>query len=169
MIRYILQVCVFFLCVQSGEALGQKKEKPAKEPVSVLDSIKIEYYDVEIGVNQKNYMEQLAGNWVIDTMHRQARAVPEALHSVTLSFDTDSTFSGSTGCNKVTGTFRLKGTSIKFLTIHSTKMACEQLDREAALQRLLTHTVSAYTVDGDVLLLRDGSSNVVFRAHRKRD
>lgn len=169
MIRYILQVCVFFFCIQSGEAFAQKKERPAKELVSVQDSIKIEFYDVEIGVNQKNYMEQLAGNWVVDTMHRQARAIPEALHNTTLSFDTDSTFSGSTGCNKVTGAFRLKGTSIKFLTINSTKMACEQLDREITLQRLLTHTVSAYTVDGDVLLLRDGSSNVVFRAHRKRD
>lgn len=168
MIRFFLQVCVFFCCMYSVDAFAQKKEKPVREPVSGQDSIQIEYYEVEIGSNQKNYMEQLAGSWVIDTMHRQARAVPEALSNVTLSFDTDSTFSGSTGCNNVTGSFRLKGTSIKFKTINATKRACEQPEEEMTLQRLLMQTVSAYTVDGNVLLLRDGSSNVIFRAHRKR-
>lgn len=169
MIRYFLQVCVFFCCMHTDNAFAQKKEKPVKEPVSVHDSIQIEYYEVEIGSNQKNYMVQLAGSWVVDTMHRQARSIPEVLSNVTLSFDTDSTFSGHTGCNNVSGNFRLKGTSIRFLTLNATKRGCEQLEREMVLQRLLTQTVSAYTVDGNVLLLRDGSSNVVFRAHRKKD
>lgn len=170
MIRYILQLCIlFFFCMNAGDALAQKKGKMPKEPVVASDTIKVEYYEVEIGVNQKNYKEQLAGHWSIDTMHRQARAVPEALSNVTLNFDTDSTFSGNTGCNNVTGTFRLKGTSIKFLVVNSTKRACEHLEQEAALQRLLVQTVSAYTVEGNVLLLRDGSSNVVFRAHRQMD
>lgn len=165
--KYVLHVGVVLFCLLSVDASAQKKGKPVKEPMVVADSI--EFYEVEIGVNQKNYMAQLAGSWSIDTMHRQARAIPEALSNVTLSFDTDSTFSGRTGCSTVAGTFRLKGTSIKFLTINSTKMACEQAEGEMALQRLLTQTVSAYTVDNDVLLLRDGSSNVVFRGHRKKD
>ena len=165
--RYVLHVGVFLCCLISMDAFAQKKQKAAKEPVVVADSI--EFYEVEIGVNQKNYMAQLAGGWVIDTMRTQARALPEALSGVVISFDSDSTFSGNTGCNKVNGNFRLKGTSIKFLTLNSTKMACEGMESEASLQRLLTGTVSAYTVENDVLLLRDGSSNVVFRAHRKKD
>jgi heat shock protein HslJ len=165
--QFIFKTLVFFLCLLSVDAQAQKQERFRKDTVRIVDSI--EYYEVEIDVNQKNYMSQLAGSWTIDTMRRQARAVPEALSNVTISFDTDSTFSGSTGCNKVTGAFRLKGTSIKFLTINSTKMACEHLEREAVLQSLLSQTVSAYTVTNDILLLRDGASNVVFRGHRKKD
>lgn len=164
--KYILLVGVLFCCFCSVDAFAQKKKMPAKEQTVVDDSI--EFYEVEIGVNQKNYMTQLSGRWVIDTMRRQARAVPEVLSNAVISFDSDSTFSGTTGCNSVKGTFRLKGTSIKFLTIHSTKAGCEGAEGEMALQRLLTQAVSAYTVENDVLLLRDGSSNVVFRAHRKK-
>lgn len=164
--RYVLHVGVFLCSLVSLDAFAQKKQKPTGEAVVVTDSI--EFYEVEIGVNQKNYMAQLAGSWVLDTMRVQARAVPEVLSNAVISFDSDSTFSGSTGCNRVNGTFRLKGTSIRFLTLQSTKAACEGMESEAALQRLLTQTVSAYTVEDDVLLLRDGSSNVVFRAHRKK-
>lgn len=165
--KYILQVGVFFFCLLSLDVMAQKKAKPVKEETVVADSI--EFYEVEIGVNQKNYMTQLAGSWLVDSMQRQQRAVPEALSNVVISFDSDSTFSGSTGCNSVNGTLRLKGTSIKFLTINSTKAACDGSEVETALQQLLTRTVSAYTVENDVLLLRDGSSNIVFRAHRKKD
>lgn len=165
--RYVLHVGMFLCCLISLSAFAQKKQKPTKEAVAVADSI--EFYEVEIGVNQKNYMAQLAGAWVIDTMRTQARALPEPLSGVVIRFDSDSTFSGNTGCNHVNGTFRLKGTSIRFLTLQSIKAACEGAESEAALQRLLMRTVSAYTVENDVLLLRDGSSNIVFHAHRKKD
>jgi heat shock protein HslJ len=163
--KYIPQICVFFLF--SVNCFAQIKVKPVRDTLAVEDSI--EYYEVEIEARQKNYMELLAGSWSIDTMRRQARAKPEALSDVYLSFLTDSSFSGSTGCNVVDGTYRLMGASIKFLTINSAKIACDRSDQEAALQRLLTQTVSAYTVEDDALLLRDGSSNVVFRGRRKKD
>lgn len=165
--RYIPQFCLFFGCLFSITCFAQKKAKSERDNAVIQDSVV--YYEVEIGVNQKNYIEWLAGSWSVDTMRRQARAVPEVLSNVALSFTTDSTYSGNIGCSTVSGTYKLKGTGIKFLTFHSTKEACTQQDQQAAFQRLLTQTVSAYTIDGDVLLLRDGSSNVVFRAHRKKD
>jgi heat shock protein HslJ len=155
------------MCLLSVEAMAQKKSKAVKDTAALADSV--EFYEVEIGVKQKNYMEQLVGDWMMDTMRRQSRAVPETFSNVSLSFGSDSTFSGITGCNKLTGAFRLKDTSIKFLTVNSTEVDCKPSEAEVLLQRLLTQTVSAYTVDNDVLLLRDGSSNVVFRAHRKKD
>lgn len=164
--KYITPICVFFSCFLSSICFAQK-EKSVRNAIAVEDSIV--YYEVEIGVNQKNYMDLLVGNWLIDTMRRQARAVPEALSNVSLKFDTDSTFSGSSGCIILNGTYRLKGTSIKFLSVNPASTACQPSDQEAALQRLLTQTVSAYTVDSDALLLRDGSSNVVFKAHRKKE
>lgn len=163
--KYIAPICVFFSCFLSFSCFAQKG-KPVRDTMTVEDSIV--YYEVEIGVNQKNYMDILAGSWSIDTMRRQARAVPEALSNVSLNFDTDSTFSGSSGCINMNGTYRLKGTSIKFLSINPLSTTCQPSDQETALQRLLTQTVSAYTVDSDALLLRDGSSNVVFKAHRKK-
>lgn len=164
--KYITPICVFISCFLSFSCFAQKG-KPVKDTMAVEDSIV--YYEVEIGVNQKNYIDLLTGSWAVDTMRRQARAVPEALSNVSLNFETDSTFSGSSGCIKLNGTYRLKGTSIKFLTINPASTACQPSDQEAALQRLLTQTVSAYTVDSYALLLRDGSSNVVFKAHRKKE
>jgi heat shock protein HslJ len=131
----------------------------------VKDSI--EFYPENIGTSQKNYMEKLVGSWTVDTMHRQAKMEAETLSNVFLSFKEDNTFTGSGGCNRISGSFILKGTSIKFSNIISTKMACDRLEQEGAFLKLLQETVSAYTVDNNVLWLRDGASNIVFHASRR--
>lgn len=164
--KYILLTFLCFFNLASVSCFAQRKERPRRDTMPPKDSI--EYYEVEIGVKQKNYLDLLAGNWTLDTMRRQARAVPEVLANVSINFLTDSTYSGSLGCHKIEGAYRLKGASIKFLSLNSSNGTCQPSDQEVALQRLLTQTVSAYSAENDVLLLRDGSSNVVFRAHRKK-
>jgi heat shock protein HslJ len=102
-------------------------------------------------------------------MRRQAKALPDVLNNIEINFDTDSTFSVGTGCGRLVGIYRLKGTSVKFMNVNLTNTTCEFTEQEAALQKLLSQTVSAYTVESNILLLRDGSSNVIFRASRKKN
>jgi len=137
----------------------------SREDVSLAKD-SIEYYETEFEVRQKNYRDLLKGTWVIDTMRRQARLNAEALTNVFITFG-DSTFNGRAGCNHVSGSYTLKGTSIKFSDIITTKMSCENIEQEIAFLDLLNNTVSAYTVSSNSLLLRDGASNIVFTAIRK--
>ena len=161
---------IFILMIGLASCSTQKKSGYSTTSVDsnnamVKDSI--EYYETEFEVRQKNYKDLLIGSWQIDTMHRQSRLPGELLSGVYLNFTSDSTFNGKAGCNQVSGKYTLKGTSIRFGNIISTKMACDKLEQESALLQLLQNTVSAYTVDNKTLLLRDGASNVVFYASRK--
>jgi len=164
--RMMVFPLVAFLIFCGLDSFSQSKAKASKEASLLEDSVV--YYEVEIEGRQKNYKELLTGSWFIDTMRRQARAVPDVLNNVQINLNTDQTFTGKTGCADISGTYRLKGTSIKFMNISNAKTNCEPSEQERALQKLLTQTVSTYTVENDILLLRDGSSNVVFRAGRKK-
>jgi putative lipoprotein len=90
------------------------------------------------------------------------------LTGVTLTLNSDSSFTGQASCNKIWGKFSIKGTSIKFNDIASTKMSCSKQEEENWILQLLQNTVSAYSVTRPTLLLRDGSSNIVFEANRKK-
>jgi heat shock protein HslJ len=126
----------------------------------------VEYYEVEITTNQHSYLHLLKGNWNITSMRRQPRVDAELLTNASLTITSDSSFSGSTGCNRISGKFILKGAGIKFDNIVSTKMACSNMDQEAAFLRLLQQTISKYSVSEDTLYLRDGVGNIVFEAKR---
>lgn len=145
---------------------AQKKTVVKTSDTSMVKD-SIEYYETDFEARQKNYAHLLAGSWNLDVMKRQARIDGEGLTGVYLTFNSDSTFSGNAGCNKMSGKYILKGTSIKFTNIVSTKMACNNLEQEQAFLKLLEETVSAYTVSTTKLLLRDGSSNIVFEGKRK--
>jgi heat shock protein HslJ len=169
MIKNLLWLVTFFIV---GLASCSTQKKPAYSVTSTdtnnaLTKDSIEYYETEFEVRQKNYIELLRGQWQIDTMHRQSRLPGENLTGVYINFNSDSTFNGKAGCNNIAGTYTLKGTSIRFSNIISTKMACEKLEQENAFLQLLQNTVSAYTVDAQSLWLRDGASNIIFHASKK--
>ena len=124
------------------------------------------FYDQEIKTKQKSYKKELRGKWIVVSMKRQQKAEMEMLNNVYLEFGSDSSFSGNASCNKIRGIYTLKGTSIKFSNIAATKMACNTLDQETAFLQLLEDRISAYSVDESKLLLRDGSSNIVFECRR---
>ena len=157
----------YVLLIISCTAQRKQANTPSNSDTQVTyvkDSI--EFYETTFEARQKNYRELLMGTWVIDSMYRQARMNPDYLSNVSITFS-DSTFTGSGGCNRISGKYILKGTSIKFSDIISTKMACDRLEQETAFLQLLQSTVSAYTVTQNVLWLRDGSSNIVFHASKK--
>lgn len=115
----------------------------------------------------KSFQKELAGNWIIISMRRQQKAELEQLIGVTLKFsETDVKFTGKAPCNTIFGTIQLKGYSIRFIGIGSTEMACDRLEQETEYINLLQNRISAFTIDGDKLYLRDGISNIVFEGER---
>src|SRR5688572_7334582 len=88
---YKLHILILVFTFLSVDIYAQNDAKLRRVTSIIKDSI--EYYEVEIEGRQKNYKELLAGNWSIDTMRRQARAVPDGLISMSLTFQSDSTFS----------------------------------------------------------------------------
>ena len=129
-------------------------------------STKVEYYETDFEARQKDYLNLLMGDWTISTMQRQARLNSENLNNVALSLNADKTFRIATACSTISGTYSVKGTSIRFNTIVSASNGCGTTEQESELVRLLGQTVSAYTVNSNSLLLRDGTSNIVFRAEK---
>src|SRR4030095_13252709 len=105
--------------------------------------------------------------WEVTSMRRQQKAELEILSNVHFELKADSTFTGKGGCNNLRGKFSVKGSSIKFAAIISTKMACDNLDKENAFLNLLENRISEYTFLGNELLLRDGASNIVFECKRR--
>jgi heat shock protein HslJ len=69
-------------------------------------------------------------------------------------------------CNKIWGKFSIKGTSIRFGAISTTRNTCDQQEEEYALLQVLREAVSNYSVTKPTLLLRNGSGVVVFEATR---
>jgi len=75
----------------------------------------------------------------------------------------DNRIVGSTGCNNMTGTYRLSGNSVDLSSIAVTKMACPQaIDIDAALFQALG-AVSKWRITGQHLELLDSGNMVVAR------
>lgn len=135
------------------------KEVPGKDSIV--------FYETDFATQQKSFMDLLTGSWTITSMKKQSQMQQEDLAGITLTLNKDSTFTGQASCNKIWGKFRIKGTSIKFNDIASTKLSCTKQDEEKWILQLLQETVSNYTVGKPSLLLRDVAGNIVFEAKRK--
>lgn len=159
----LLLACTVWLVACSPSKTTTTTRTTESENAALSDD-KIEYYETEFEVRQKDYLAQLAGSWTVNTMQRQSMMPVENLSEISLTLNADKTFEAGLSCGVLSGTYSLKGTSIKFLT--SGNEQCNNNPQMSELVRLLTQTVSAYTVDNKTLLLRDGSSNVIFRASK---
>lgn len=146
---------------------SSQKKSSTKDTSTQYIKDSIEFYETDYEIRQKSFMKEMVGTWNINVMKRQSQMEPEDLSNVFITINPDSTFNGKAACNNISGKYSLKGTSIKFGPIISTKMACDKLDQEIAMLRLLEETVSAFTVKSNTLLLRDGASNIVFEGSRK--
>lgn len=132
---------------------------------STKDSIIV--VETEVEGRQRSDFDKMLGSWDVVTMRRQQKAELENLSNVHFELKADSTFTGKGGCNIINGKFSVKGSSIKFKSIISTRMACDNMDKENAFLNLLENRISEYTFNGNQLLLRDGASNIVFECKRK--
>ncbi len=73
-----------------------------------------------------------------------------------LTIAADGSVSGSTGCNRMTGSAQTSDTTVTFTPMATTRMACpeENMDIERQILAVLDGEVS-YTVDADTLTLRE--------------
>lgn len=79
-------------------------------------------------------------------------------HTPSMVINTTSrVFSGSTGCNSMSGSFNFSGSDIKFnKAIHTSKMNCNDYDEAGFLDAL--KKVDSYAVNGNELQLKQGST-----------
>lgn len=158
----ILTLCLFCSIISSAQikagTIVRTREVPGKDSIV--------FYETDVATRQKSFMDLLAGNWNLTRMKKQSQMDADDLTGITLTLNKDSSFTGQASCNKIWGRFSIKGTSIKFNNMASTKMSCAKQDEETWLLKLLEESVSNYTVSKQGLLLRNVSGNVVFEAER---
>jgi uncharacterized lipoprotein YbaY/heat shock protein HslJ len=102
--------------------------------------------------------------WKLTRLSGKPVPVADGQKEPSLVFRTvDNRFAGSTGCNNLTGTYRLNGDALSLSAIAVTKMACPQgMDLDAALFQALG-TVSKWKITGQHLDLLDASNAIVAR------
>jgi len=165
---YLYSLIVVFLLTNCSSPKQFEAGRPrviVRGDTTSKDSIIV--YETEVEGRQRSDFKEMLGAWDVSTMRRQQKAELETLSNVHLELKADSTFMGRGGCNNIRGKFSVKGSSIIFNSVSSTKMACENLDKEGAFLNLLENRISEYTFKGNELLLRDGASNIVFECKRR--
>lgn len=103
----------------------------------------------------------LAGEWRIRTLNGAALPAEAAAEAV-LSFDTATNkVSGSTGCNRLMGTYVTSGTGITFGPLATTRMACPPNSPEAGLLAALGSKTLTYQLSAEGLTLLEGTTPVI--------
>ena len=77
--------------------------------------------------------------------------------SPSLSFENGKVY-GSTGCNRILGTYEVDGNSLKFSRLATTMMAC-QIDERVVLNGL--NSVDSFEIVGDALVLKNGDEEII--------
>ena len=173
--RYLVLISVFSFFV-FGHALGQKSKKKNKldenkpKIMEVYgDSLRkdsVVYYETEVGYIMPDLSEKFKGKWDINVMRRQARAIPDTLVNSYIEFNEDTLFTAYVGCNKLNGTYIIKGPTIKFTILDTALGPCAG-EVEKWFIKLIQDRVSYFGVDKKILYLKDVAFNIVFDCARK--
>jgi heat shock protein HslJ len=99
--------------------------------------------------------------WTLDSI-ASGSAVSSASVPADIVFLDDGTVSGSTGCNRFSGTYQADGVALTFSPLMTTKMACDDAAnaQELAVLAGLAAT-TAYAIDGSTLSLVDAAGSLV--------
>jgi heat shock protein HslJ/uncharacterized membrane protein len=68
---------------------------------------------------------------------------------------------GSTGCNRINGSFEVKGKKITFGKIATTRMACPNMDFEQQFLTFITDNTLDYSIEAGILTLQDDKGIVM--------
>jgi len=172
--RYLFFILsfTFLFCTESVAQKKNKKDKFAagRPRITVYgDSLRtdsIVIYETEIGYVMPDHSAKFKGKWDIQVMRKQARAIPDSLANSYFEFDGDTVFTAFVGCNKLSGTYIIKGPTIKFTVTDSVISTCEN-DLEQWFIKLIQERVSYFGVDENILFLKDVAYNIVFDCARK--
>jgi uncharacterized lipoprotein YbaY/heat shock protein HslJ len=107
-------------------------------------------------------------HWRLTRLEGRPVLLADGQKEPTLAFQGgDTRFAGNTGCNNLTGSYRLSGDNLSLSSIAVTKMACLQgMDIESALFTALGK-VSKWKITGQHLELFDAENRVVARFEAK--
>lgn len=156
-VLWLLTAC----STQEKNTLSSTSNNQAKAvPVEAESASKLSFV-----AHQKNDMPVMLGAWLVHTMQRQI-AMPEETLYLSLHLNNDQTYSINTPCGDMKGQFMVKGMSIKFLNATYDANRCGDTEKLDEMARLLKHSVSLYAFNGNMLFLKDGAGNNVFRATR---
>ncbi len=126
------------------------------------------YYETEIGYIMPDHSQKFKGKWEINVMRRQAKAVPDSLLNSYFEFNEDTMFTAYVGCNKLNGTYIIKGPTIKFTIFDSVLSPCTS-EIEEWFIKLIQYRVSYFGIDEKILYLKDVAYNSVFGCARKEE
>ncbi|WP_110656596.1 META domain-containing protein [Salinicola halimionae] len=104
--------------------------------------------------------ESLTGNyWKLMTLGGRPVAVADNQREAHLILGADGRVSGSTGCNRLMGSYTLQGDTLTFSQLASTRMACpaEMMALEQAWLTTLSDTAH-YSISGQRLVLEDAKN-----------
>ncbi len=105
---------------------------------------------------------QLNGKWILSRLNEQSVNKAEAPYA---EFQlAENRVAGFGGCNRFTGSVEVIDDSLKFGSLASTKMACPDLDEEAAFLRALSGRRLSFRRENQQLRMSNGSTELLFRA-----
>lgn len=112
---------------------------------------------------KKNHQPLIGTEWQLIQLGEQQMTPTQDKFNFTLG--ADQRVSGIGACNRLMGSYTTgEKNAIKFGPFASTRMACPDLDKEAAFTQAL-ESVTRYDMDGSMLLLLDGETlKAVFQA-----
>jgi len=174
---FVILVPLFiFQTVVIGQRSKNKKTGPEQKGPKIFETVgetlqsdSIVYYKTEIGFLQPDLSPKFKGKWMINVMHRQARAIPDSLSEAYLEFYEDTLFTAYVGCNKLSGKYIIKGPTIKFTILDTSITACPQNDIESWFIKLMESRVSYFGIDENMLYLKDVAYNIVFDCSKRKE
>lgn len=78
-----------------------------------------------------------------------------------IMFDAEGKFYGNLGCNEFQGTYYQNKQKIKLEYSGSTKKLCKNMEDEKAFMKALKSEVNNFNIEGNVLILSDGSREIM--------
>ena len=110
----------------------------------------------------------IAGEWTLTELGGQPAPNGYDNRPASLRFENDGAVSGFTGCNRVTGTYRITGESLRFGGTATTRMACPdgmELDRRVTW---VVENTMRFSIAGTDLTLFDASGGPIAKFTRTR-
>lgn len=108
----------------------------------------------------------LVGRWELTAYGLEGSTSPALTDNEPgLTFNTDGTLNGSSGCNGFSGEYTVEGDQIEFGPITSTLMLCDSpiMGQEEAFFQVLTET-AAYQMEGNTLTISNNGQALVLTA-----
>lgn len=105
----------------------------------------------------------LATRWRATQLAGDALTTGASPQTPTLLLHADGSVSGSDGCNRLLGRYRIEGDSVEFSGLASTMMACASGMAEAEAFKAGLGTATHYRVVGSLLELLDAAGDIALR------